>query len=147
MPLVSLLQDLADGEDDYTGISAPLYALVDSLFQLQSRGFFRQGVYSIARQALSLIAGSAIDEALVRQLNYIKQEHTIARLILRLQTSLWPGGRWFMTVQAAIAPGQVGCSHWLILHSVSALLSHGGNCVVVRVAISSHHNTNVPGPN
>lgn len=102
-----MTQDLAEGDDDYTGISAPLYALVDSLFQLQSRGFFRQGVYSIARQALSLIAGSAIDEALVRQLNYIKQEHTIARLILRLQTSLWPGGRWFMTMQAAIAPGQV----------------------------------------
>lgn len=46
-------QALADeDEDDFIGISAPLYGLVDAMFQLQSRGFFRQGVSAIAQCVL-----------------------------------------------------------------------------------------------
>lgn len=39
--------DMADWEEA-AGISAPLYDIVDTLFELQSRGFFRRQVKSYA---------------------------------------------------------------------------------------------------
>ena len=51
--------------------------------------------FGVARQMLSLVAGSAIDEYLLSQLRLLRQPHTLARLIHALQTKLWPGGVWF----------------------------------------------------
>lgn len=51
--------------------------------------------FGVARQMLSLVAGSAIDEYLLSQLRLLRQPHTLARLIHALQTKLWPGGIWF----------------------------------------------------
>ena len=51
--------------------------------------------FGVARQMLSLVAGSAIDEYLLSQLRLLRQPHTLARLIHTLQTHLWPGGVWF----------------------------------------------------
>jgi len=81
--------------EDCTGISAPLYEIVDCIFQLQRRGFFRRQVFGMARQVLSLVAGDVIDVFLVNKLRLLRQEHSIARLIHKLQNSLWPGGVWY----------------------------------------------------
>lgn len=83
--------------EDNIGISAPLYDIVDEIFGLQSRGFVRRQVFGVARQVLSLVAGSAIDEYLLSQLRLLRQEHTLARLIHGLQNMLWPGGTWFQS--------------------------------------------------
>ena len=85
--------------EDCTGISSPLYEIIDCLFQLQRKGFFRRQVFGVARQMLSLVAGDAIDVFLVNQLRILRQEHTIARVIHRIQNSLWPGGVWFSYLQ------------------------------------------------
>jgi hypothetical protein len=87
----SQLGDLEAG----TGISAPLYELVDCVFQLQTRGFFRRQVYAVARQVLSMAIGDAIDVYLLAKLSLLRQESTIGRVIQVIQTSLWPGGIWF----------------------------------------------------
>ncbi|KAG7671832.1 hypothetical protein Ndes2526B_g07257 [Nannochloris sp. 'desiccata'] len=78
-----------------TGISAPLYELVDCVFQLQTRGFFRRQVYTVARQVLSIAIGDAIDVYLLAKLSLLRQESTIGRVIQLIQSSLWPGGTWF----------------------------------------------------
>ena len=57
----------------------------------------RVQVFGVARQVLSLVAGSAIDEYLLSQLRLLRQEHTLARLIHGLQNMLWPGGTWFQS--------------------------------------------------
>ena len=81
--------------ETYAGISAPLYELVDCLFQLQTRGFFRRQVYAMARQVLSMAIGDTIDVYLQAKLSLLRQESTIGHIIQILQTSLWPGGVWF----------------------------------------------------
>lgn len=50
----SALQDDADMADweEAAGISAPLYEIVDTVFELQSRGFFRRQVSSTAPQSI-----------------------------------------------------------------------------------------------
>ena len=77
--------------------------MVDCLFQLQTRGFFRRQVFAVARQALSLVAGEAIDNYLTSQLRLLRQQHTIGRIIQRIQASLWPGGLWFQRTPAFLA--------------------------------------------
>lgn len=56
-------------------------------------------ILGLARQLLSLVAGGAIDDWLAQQLRTLRQEHTLSRLILSLQASLWPGGTWFLNLQ------------------------------------------------
>ena len=51
--------------------------------------------FGVARQMLSLVAGSAIDEYLLSQMRLLRQPHTLARIIHALQNKLWPGGVWF----------------------------------------------------
>jgi sorting nexin-13 len=77
--------------------------MVDCLFQLQTRGFFRRQVFAVARQALSLVAGEAIDNYLTSQLRLLRQQHTIGRIIQKTQASLWPGGVWFQRTPAFLA--------------------------------------------
>ncbi len=73
--------------------AAPLYEIVDCVFQLQTRGFFRRQVFSVARQVLSLVAGDAIDVYLLSRLRLLRQEHTIARVVQSIQVcALCAGG-------------------------------------------------------
>lgn len=51
--------------------------------------------FGVARQMLSLVAGSAIDEYLLSQMRLLRQPHTMARILHAVQTKLWPGGVWF----------------------------------------------------
>lgn len=81
--------------EENMGISSPLYQIIDVVFDLRERGFLRRQAFGVARQMLSLVAGSAIDEYLLSQLRLLRQPHTLARLIHALQTKLWPGGVWF----------------------------------------------------
>lgn len=83
--------------------AAPLYEIVDSVFQLQTRGFFRRQVYVMARQVLSMAIGDAIDVYLLSRLRLLRQESTIASLIQNLQSSLWPGGTWFQNTPQYMA--------------------------------------------
>jgi sorting nexin-13 len=89
--------------EDCSGISDPLYDCIDCLFQLQTRGFFRRQVFAVARQALSLVAGEAIDAYLTSKLRLLRQQHTIGRIISQIQASLWPGGVWFQYTPGAQA--------------------------------------------
>jgi sorting nexin-13 len=108
-PLVSFPVEPTLDPDDCAGISAPLYEMVDCLFQLQTRGFFRRQVFAVARQALSLVAGEAIDSYLISQLARLRDQYTVGRIIASIQASLWPGGVFFWytptgrTQQAAAA--------------------------------------------
>ncbi|KAK9807024.1 hypothetical protein WJX72_010915 [[Myrmecia] bisecta] len=90
--------------EESAGISSPLYEIVDVVFHLQSRGFFRRQVFGVARQVLSLVAGDAIDEYLLSQLRMLRQEHTLARIIHGLQNMLWPGGAWYQSLPSHQQP-------------------------------------------
>lgn len=81
--------------DAYAGLSTPLYEIVDCLFQLQSRGFFRRQVLSVARQVVSLVAGDVIDVLVMSHLRQARQEHVIGRVLAFIQSQLWPGGVWY----------------------------------------------------
>lgn len=50
---------------------------------------------NLARQTLSLLAGDTIDRFLMVQLKSLTSELRLARLILSLNSMLWPGGVWF----------------------------------------------------
>ncbi|KXZ47595.1 hypothetical protein GPECTOR_34g754 [Gonium pectorale] len=77
------------------GVSAPLYELVDVLFGLQGQGFIRRQVIAVTRQALSLLAGDAIDTFVAHQLRALTSEHSLARCLLLLHGALFPGGAWY----------------------------------------------------
>ena len=49
----------------------------------------------MARQALSLVAGEAIDSYLISQLARLRDQYTVGRIIASIQASLWPGGVFF----------------------------------------------------
>ncbi|KAL4430932.1 hypothetical protein ABPG75_006188 [Micractinium tetrahymenae] len=102
-PIYSFPVDPSLELEDSAGISAPLYEMVDCLFQLQTRGFIRRQVFGMARQALSLVAGEAIDAYLTARLRLLRQQHTIGRIIQQVQASLWPGGVWYQQTPAAQA--------------------------------------------
>ena len=93
----------------------------------------------MARQVLSLVAGSAIDEYLLSQLRLLRQEHTLARLIHGLQNMLWPGGTWFQSAPnyPGKAPPRVGTSH-LALSAVPAV------ALLCQHALASRGSTKVP---
>ena len=95
--------DMFEGSDVACNVSAPLYEMVDCLFQLQTRGFFRRQVYGVARQVLAMAMGDAIDVFLLSKLQYLRQESNIARVIQAIQASLWPGGTWFQYTPAYLA--------------------------------------------
>lgn len=61
---MALLQDDLDMADweEAAGISAPLYDIVDTLFELQSRGFFRRQVRMRSHEQSSIVATSHIQK-------------------------------------------------------------------------------------
>ena len=46
-------------------------------------------------QVLNVVAGDAVDIWLTSKLRLLRQEHTVARAVLAIQSSLWPGARVF----------------------------------------------------
>lgn len=81
--------------------------------------------FGVARQMLSLVAGSAIDEYLLSQMRLLRQPITLARMIHAVQTKLWPGGTWFQHSDA-----------YLKQHPVSCMALHA--CVLCKLAVLLH---------
>ncbi|KAG1676950.1 hypothetical protein FOA52_014826 [Chlamydomonas sp. UWO 241] len=86
--------DDGSGYADRLGVSAPLIEVVDTVFQLRGRGFVVRQIGNALRQALNLLAGDAIDALLLSRLRGFTSELSIARTLLSLHGSLWPGGVW-----------------------------------------------------
>ena len=83
---------------------APLYDIVDCVFQLGTRGFFRRQAYAVARQVLSFVAGTAIEESIAAGLRTLRSGPTLAGWIAGVQGALWPGGVWFQSSPDYVAP-------------------------------------------
>ncbi|CAG9467049.1 unnamed protein product [Pedinophyceae sp. YPF-701] len=81
--------------DDNTKMLLPLDDLVSVVFQLDSRGWFRRQVILVARQILSLMANTAIEDYLRQCVKSLQDPNLISRAILSVHSSLWPGGVWF----------------------------------------------------
>ena len=65
----------------------------------------------MARQALSLVAGEAIDAYLTSQLSRLRDQYTLGRIIAAIQASLWPGGLFCSYTPAARAQ-QAAATAW-----------------------------------
>lgn len=83
--------------DDGTGVpqewapprlSVPMLNLVDKIFRLHERGWIRRQVFWIAKQILQLLMEDAIDDWLLRQIQWLKREDVIAYGIRQVQDVL-----------------------------------------------------------
>eukprot|EP01018_Ginkgo_biloba_P016155 Gb_15275 [translate_table: standard] len=73
-------------------LSVPLLNLVDKIFHLQRRGWLRRQVFWIAKQILHLVMEDAIDDWLLRQIQWLRREDVIASGIKQVEDVLWPDG-------------------------------------------------------
>jgi len=73
-------------------ISSALYDLIDCVFQLENRGFFRRQTVNFVYVLFGLF--DKIDSAFIHIVGVIRQESTIATWIAKLQSILWPGGKF-----------------------------------------------------
>ncbi|GAB2252764.1 hypothetical protein Droror1_Dr00005611 [Drosera rotundifolia] len=80
-------------------VSVPMLNLVDKIFQLKRRGWIRRQVFWISKQILQLIMEDAIDDWLVRQINWLRRDDAIALGIRWVQDVLWPGGKFFLNLR------------------------------------------------
>lgn len=87
--------------DDGTGVppewsparlSVPLLSVVDKIFRLHERGWIRRQVFWIAKQVLQLLMEDAIDDWLLRQIQWLKREDVIAYGIRQVQDVLLTDG-------------------------------------------------------
>ncbi|PWZ28169.1 Sorting nexin-13 [Zea mays] len=78
-----------------TNVSVPLLNLVDKVFQLKRRGWIRRQVLWISKQILQLVMEDAIDEWIIRQINWLRREDVIVQGIHWIQDTLWPNGIFF----------------------------------------------------
>ena len=81
--------------------------------------------FGVARQMLSLVAGSAIDEYLLSQMRLLRQPITLARMIHAVQNKLWPGGVWFQhsdayLTQHPVSPALALVPRPLLCHMATA---------------------------
>ncbi|XP_051134715.1 uncharacterized protein LOC127253946 [Andrographis paniculata] len=81
-------------------LSVPVLNLVDNLFQLKRRGWIRRQVFWISKQILQLVMEDAIDDWLLRQLQWLRREDVIAQGILWVKDVLWPEGTFFLRLRA-----------------------------------------------
>ncbi|XP_061373422.1 uncharacterized protein LOC133315776 [Gastrolobium bilobum] len=79
-------------------VSVPVLNLVDKIFQLKKRGWLRRQVFWISKQILQLVMEDAIDDWLLRQIQWLRREDSIAQGIRCVQDVLWPGGAFFLRV-------------------------------------------------
>ncbi|KAL0386994.1 UNVERIFIED_CONTAM: hypothetical protein Sradi_2581200 [Sesamum radiatum] len=80
-------------------LTVPVLNLVDKIFQLKRRGWLRRQVFWISKQILQLVMEDAIDDWLLRQIQWLRREDVIAQGIRWIQDVLWPGGTFFMTLR------------------------------------------------
>ncbi|KAL0384155.1 UNVERIFIED_CONTAM: hypothetical protein Sradi_2809800 [Sesamum radiatum] len=85
-------------------LSVPVLNLVDNVFQLKKRGWLRRQVFWISKQILQLIMEDAIDDWLLRQIQWLRREDVIAQGIRWVQDVLWPGGTFFLRLRAQAQP-------------------------------------------
>ncbi|TVU26776.1 hypothetical protein EJB05_29337 [Eragrostis curvula] len=78
-----------------TNVSVPLLNLVDKVFQLKRRGWIRRQVLWISKQILQLVMEDAIDEWIIRQINWLRRDDVIVQAIRWIQDTLWPNGIFF----------------------------------------------------
>ncbi|KAK3118459.1 hypothetical protein QOZ80_9BG0699390 [Eleusine coracana subsp. coracana] len=78
-----------------TNVSVPLLNLVDKVFQLKRRGWIRRQVLWISKQILQLVMEDAIDEWIIRQINWLRRDDVIVQGIRWIQDTLWPNGTFF----------------------------------------------------
>ncbi|KAL0454205.1 UNVERIFIED_CONTAM: hypothetical protein Slati_0759700 [Sesamum latifolium] len=80
-------------------LTVPVLNLVDKIFQLKRRGWLRRQAFWISKQILQLVMEDAIDDWLLRQIQWLRREDVIAQGIRWIQDVLWPGGTFFMTLR------------------------------------------------
>ncbi|XP_031392503.1 uncharacterized protein LOC116204515 [Punica granatum] len=85
-------------------VCVPMLNLVDKVFQLKRRGWLRRQVFWISKQILQLVMEDAIDDFLLRQIQWLRSEDTIAKGIHWVQDILWPNGKFFISLRSAVAP-------------------------------------------
>ena len=76
-------------------VSVPILNLVDKVFQLNRRGWLRRQVFWISKQILQLVMEDAVDDLLMREICWLRNEDTIAQGIRWAQDILWPNGVFF----------------------------------------------------
>lgn len=81
-------------------LSVPVLNLVDNIFQLKRRGWLRRQVFWISKQILQLMMEDAIDDWLLRQIHWLRRDDIIAQGIRWIQDVLWPGGTFFIKLNA-----------------------------------------------
>ncbi|PNT70660.1 hypothetical protein BRADI_2g15390v3 [Brachypodium distachyon] len=77
-------------------LSAPIFHLVDVVFQLQDGGWIRRQAFWVAKQILQLGMGDTFDDWLVEKIQLLRKGRIIAFLVKRVEQILWPDGI-FMT--------------------------------------------------
>ncbi|GER49864.1 Phox-associated domain [Striga asiatica] len=80
-------------------LSVPVLNLVDKVFQLERRGWLRRQVFWISKQILQLVMEDAIDDWLLRQIQWLRREDVISQGIRWVQDILWPDGIFFVTLR------------------------------------------------
>ncbi|XP_010467336.1 PREDICTED: uncharacterized protein LOC104747406 isoform X1 [Camelina sativa] len=79
-------------------VSVPILNLVDKVFQLNRRGWLRRQVFWISKQILQLVMEDAVDDLLLREICWLRNEDTVAQGIRWAQDILWPNGVFFTRV-------------------------------------------------
>uniref|UniRef100_A0A7C9AAM3 PX domain-containing protein n=1 Tax=Opuntia streptacantha TaxID=393608 RepID=A0A7C9AAM3_OPUST len=80
-------------------VSVPMLNLVDKVFQLNKRGWIRRQVFWISKQILQLVMEDAIDDWLLRQINWLRRDDVIAQGIRWVKDILWPDGKFFLKLE------------------------------------------------
>ncbi|KAJ8450834.1 hypothetical protein Cgig2_032459 [Carnegiea gigantea] len=80
-------------------VSVPVLNLVDKVFQLNKRGWIRRQVFWISKQILQLVMEDAIDDWLLRQINWLRRDDVIAQGIRWVKDILWPDGKFFLELE------------------------------------------------
>ncbi|CAN6327120.1 unnamed protein product [Urochloa humidicola] len=73
-------------------LSAPLFHLVDVVFQLQDGGWIRRQAFWVAKQLLQLGMGDTFDGWLVDKIQLLRKGRIIAFVVKRVEQILWPDG-------------------------------------------------------
>lgn len=89
-----IIEDEAGVPPEWTPpkLSVPLLNLVDNIFQLNRRGWLRRQVFWISKQILQVVMEDAIDDWLLRQIEWLRRDDVIALGIRWIQDVLWPNG-------------------------------------------------------
>ncbi|KAM0879426.1 hypothetical protein ACQ4PT_034239 [Festuca glaucescens] len=87
-------------------VSAPIFHLVDVIFQLQDGGWIRRQAFWVAKQILQLGMGDTFDDWLVEKIQLLRKGRIIAFAVKRVEQILWPDGI-FMTKHPSRKPAEL----------------------------------------